>query len=308
MAAILITGGTGLIGKRLTTLLTEKGHDVIILSRSTKNSEHPHVSYASWNIKDQTIDSTAVSKADYIIHLAGAGVADKRWTASRKKEIVESRTESSKLIVKALSETTNKVKAVISASAIGWYGSDDKLPASARSFTENAPADTEFLGHTCSLWEESISPVEALGKRLAKIRIGIVLSNDGGALPEFIKPIKFGFASILGNGKQVISWIHIEDLCRVFIYALENDHVNGIYNAVAPSPVTNKELTLALAKKIKGKFYMPVQAPSFMLKLILGEMSVEVLKSTTVSSDKIRSAGFTFLYPSIQAALTDLVK
>jgi uncharacterized protein (TIGR01777 family) len=277
------------------------------LSRSPKGSDQPRVSYATWNIKDQAIDANAIGKADYIIHLAGAGVADKRWTASRKKEIVESRTESSKLIVKALSETTNKVKGVVSASAIGWYGSDDKLVASARAFTENAPADDGFLGQTCKLWEESIAQVQDLGKRLVKIRIGIVLSNDGGALPEFKKPIKFGIASILGNGKQVISWIHIEDLCRMFIYAIENENLNGVYNAVAPSPVTNRELTLSLAKKMKGDFYMPMQAPSFMLKLILGEMSIEVLKSTTVSSDRIRSTGFTFLYPSIQSALTDLV-
>lgn len=307
MATILITGGTGLIGTRLITMLTKKGHEVIILSRSEKISDQPNVSYATWSIKDQTIDTNAIAKADYIIHLAGAGVADKRWTASRKKEIVESRTESSKLIVKALSETSNKVKAVISGSAIGWYGSDDKLVASARAFTENAPADDTFLGETCKLWEESIAPVQALGKRLVKIRTGIVLSNDGGALPEFKKPVKFGIASIVGNGKQIISWIHIEDLCRIFVHAIENENLHGVYNAVAPSPVTNKELTLALAEKIKGTFYMPMQVPSFMLKLILGEMSIEVLKSTTVSSDKIRSTGFTFLYPSIQSALTDLV-
>lgn len=307
MLTILITGGTGLVGRSLITLLTGKGHEVIILSRKFKESKQPKLSYATWSVDKQTIDKDAIAKADYIIHLAGAGVADKRWTAARKKEIVESRTKSSQLIVKALGETPNKVKAVISASAIGWYGDDEHRSSMLKAFTEDQPADNEFLGNTCKQWEESISPVEALGKRLVKLRIGIVLSKDGGALPEFIKPVKLGFAAILGNGKQVISWIHIEDLARLFLHAIEKESLSGVYNAVAPAPVTNKDLTIALAEKIKGRFYIPVHVPVFALKLRLGEMSVEVLKSATVSSDKIRSTGFTFLYPSIEAALTNLI-
>ena len=306
MATILITGGTGLIGSALTKMLTTKGHKVIVLSRSAKSSNDDNVRFAKWDVKAQTIDEKALAGADYIIHLAGAGVADKRWSKSRKKEIQESRTESSKLLIKGLQNTPNKVKAVISASAIGWYG-DDKKRGGRKAFIEEMPADTAFLGETCRLWEESIEPVEALGKRLVKLRIGIVLSNDGGALPEFKKPVKFGLAAAMGSGDQVVSWIHIEDVCRMFVYAIEHEEMIGVYNAVAPNPVKNKSLMLHLAQKIKGKFYIEVNVPAFVLKLMLGEMSVEVLKSTTVSSEKISKAGFTFLYPSISRALDDLL-
>ncbi len=296
-----------MVGGELTRLLVEKGHEVIILSRQQKKSSQQHITYATWNIEQQIIDKQAIEKCDYIIHLAGAGVADKRWTAARKKEIVDSRTQSSALIVKALKETPNKVKAVVSASAIGWYGDDDERQAGIKAFTEDMPFNKEFLGETCRLWEESISPVEQLGIRLVKLRIGIVLSKQGGAMQEFKKPIKFGIATVLGSGKQVISWIHVTDLCRLFLFALENEAVWGVYNAVAPNTVTNKELMLALAAKIKGSFFMPMQVPSFILRLVLGEMSVEVLKSATVSNAKLRATGFTFLYPSIEAAFPTLV-
>lgn len=183
MSTILISGGSGLLGSALTKLLISKGHKVIILSRHPKPSETFGVTYAAWDIKAQSIDMQAISSADYIIHLAGAGVVDKRWTDARKKEIVDSRTQSSALLVKTLHNNPNKIKAVVSASAIGWYGDDEKRSARKKIFTEDMKPDKEFLGETCRLWEESIQPVEQVGKRLVKFRIGIVLSNDGGALP-----------------------------------------------------------------------------------------------------------------------------
>jgi hypothetical protein len=306
MATVLITGGTGLVGTALTKHLIGKGYQVIILSRKeNQNSPNASITFAHWDVEKQIIDNKAIAKADYIIHLAGAGVADKRWTEKRKKEIVESRTLSSALIVNALSETPNNVKAVISASATGWYGEDQKRLRGIKGFTEDAPADSDFLGETCRLWEESISPVERLGKRLVILRTGIVLSNEGGALKEFKKPIKFGIASILGNGKQVVSWIHIDDLCRLYIFAIEKD-ISGIYNAVAPTPVTNSTLILKLSAKLKGTFAVPMYVPKFVIKLMLGEMSNEVLKSVTVSCDKIRSQGFTFYHPSLSSALDEL--
>lgn len=304
MATILIGGGSGLIGRRLSTMLQEKGYDVIILTRKIRKPADPKIAYALWNTDNNTIDINAVAKADYIINLAGEGVADKRWTEKRKKIIVESRTKSCELIVHTLRNNANKVKAVINASGISWYGgdSDEKREA----FTEDAPVANDFLGNTARLWEESIDPVTTLGKRLVKIRTGIVLSRDGGALPEFMKPVRLGVAAILGSGKQMQSWIHIDDICRLYIHALENEGIQGAYNAVAPKPVDMKTFISTLADKMKGSFYIPVYIPSFILKLVLGELSTEILKGITVSSTKIRSTGFQFIFPSIDAAINDL--
>jgi uncharacterized protein (TIGR01777 family) len=306
MAIVLITGGTGLVGKRLTNMLLAKGHEIIIMSREKKDSQQEHVSYAVWNVEKQTIDVDAISKADYIIHLAGAAVVEKRWSDKRKQEIVDSRTQSSALIVKALKENANQVKAVISASAIGWYGPDPSTHKDG--FHEEDKPAIDFLGETCRLWEESIEPVTQLGKRLVKLRIGIVLAKEGGALKEFMNPIKFGVAAILSSGKQIISWVHIDDLCSMFIKAMEDTNMHGSYNAVAPAPVSNKQLTLSLAEKMRGKFFIPVHAPTFALKIALGEMSIEVLKSTTVSCDKIKKAGYNFMYPALDDALNNLLE
>lgn len=306
MATVLITGGTGMVGKHLTQLLVVKGYDVIIVSRSPSNNRpHAKVSYALWNIGKQEIDADAIAKADYIIHLAGAGVAEKKWTEERKQEIVNSRIESSATIVKALKQLPNKVQAVVSASAIGWYGADTEKSLQF-GFVESADADAGFLGETCRLWEDSIQPVAALGKRLVKLRIGIVLSKEGGALVEFKKPLKVGIAGILGSGKQIISWIHVEDLCRMFVYAIEQPTLHGIYNAVTSKPVTNKYLTITLAKIERGGFYIPVHVPTFVLKLMLGELSIEVLKSANVSNNKIHNAGFAYTYPTIEEAFLSL--
>ncbi len=305
---VLITGGTGLIGTALCNLLIKKGYRVSVLTREKPSvqKQQANVEYKEWNIAEQVIDTDAVQRADFIIHLAGAGVADKRWTEKRKKEIKESRTQSSALLVKALKEISNKVKAVISSSAIGWYGDDPVIP-NPKPFVETDPPDYDFLGETCRLWEESIDPVTLSGKRLVKLRTGVVLSNEGGAFAEFKKPVRFGVAGILGNGKQIISWLHIDDLCRMFVNAIENESWSGAYNAVAPKPVSNRELILQVAKCLKGKFYVPMYVPSFALKLALGGLSQEVLKSTTVCSDKIRKAGFDFTFPTIEGALKNLL-
>lgn len=305
MKTVLITGGTGLVGSRLTELLLARNYNVIVLSRSKKETSTANLSYAIWNVEEQIIDVSVFAKTDYIVHLAGAGVADKRWSVSRKKEILDSRTQSSALLVKALQQNSNKVKAVISSSAIGWYGPDPSLHSNG--FEETDTPFNDYLGNTCKLWEESIEPITQQNIRLVKLRTGIVLSTKGGALKEFLNPIKMGIAAILGNGKQIISWIHIDDLCNQFIYAIEHENMQGSYNAVAPNPVNNRRLTLSIAKKVKGKFYIPIYVPSFMLKIILGEMSIEVLKSTTVSSKKIEIAGFNFKYKTIDAALSNLL-
>jgi hypothetical protein len=309
MSHILITGGTGLIGRSLTSLLMKNGHEVTILSRTKKQnvSGAPGLNYAHWDPDNKVYDADAFSRADFIVHLAGAGVADKRWTKKRKEEIADSRVAGSTLIVKALQETNNRVKAVISSSAIGWYGGDNEKSRQ-NGFSETDPAEDDFLGITCQSWEKSISQVQTMGKRLVILRTGIVLSTEGGAFREFMKPIKFGFATILGNGFQKVSWIHISDICRMFLTAIESPAMFGIYNAVAPNPVTNKELTLCLAGVARGRFFLPIHVPAFLLKIVLGEMSIEVLKSATISSKKIEQAGFRFAYSHIEPAIQALLK
>ncbi len=306
MRTILTTGGTGLVGRALVKQLVEKGYKVIILTRKIPEiNASENISYASWDTQKGTIDVNAVTNADAIIHLAGAGVMDKKWDDAYKKEIEESRTKSSALLVNTLKNNDHKVKMIASASAIGWYG-EDKIPN--HYFTENDKADDGFLGAVCLKWEQSIEAAALLGIRVCKLRTGIVLSKEGGAYAEFKNPLKFGIAAILGNGKQMVSWIHIDDLCRQFIYALENEEMNGSYNAVAPSPVSNKELTLAIAKSVRGKNFIPIHVPTFILKIMLGNRSIEILKSATVSCKKIKDAGFTFLYPSVESAVNEIEK
>jgi uncharacterized protein (TIGR01777 family) len=306
MATILITGGTGLIGRELSSSLVKKGYDVIILSRNPKaHKAEGKIRYAHWDIDKQQIDIAALGAADHIVHLAGAGVADKRWSESRKKEIVDSRVKSGELLVKVMKENENKIQSIISSSAIGWYGADPVIP-NPRPFIEDDKPDTSFLGDTCLKWEESVTPLKQLGKRLVILRTGIVLSKEGGALKEFKKPVKFGVAAILGSGKQMISWIHVEDLVRLYIRFIEHASLDGIYNAVAPKPVSNSELVTKLAKEMKGSFYVPMHVPAFILKMALGEMSIEVLKSATVSCVKVHLTDFTYQYPTIEAALPSL--
>lgn len=307
MQTILITGGTGTVGKALTSFLLGKGYKVIILTRDPSRYQgSSSLGYAAWDLNKQTIDTEALKSADHILHLAGAGVADKRWSAARKKEIRNSRVFGGELLCKALKETPNKVQSVVSSSAIGWYGPDPKIP-NENPFTEVDPVNEDFLGNTCRDWEQSIIPVQELGIRLVVLRTGIVLSTEGGALKEFMNPLKFGIAAILSTGRQVVSWIHINDLVRLYVSAMEKPDFAGVYNAVAPHPVDNKTLTLTLARQMKGKTFLPVHVPGFVLKIMLGEMSIEVLKSTTVSAAKLKRAGFSFAYPTIETALEQLV-
>lgn len=304
--SVLISGGTGSIGSYLIPFLTEKEYACTVLTRNIPQDPMPQTTYALWNIENQTIDRKAIEAADFIIHLAGANVAEKRWTNKRKKEILESRTKSADLLVSSLQKIPNKVKLFISASAIGYYGPDNKSSKKS-GFNEDAPPSDDFLGQTCLQWENSVKKAEELEIRTAIFRQGIVLTPKDGALQKFIQPLKFGIATILGNGKQTISWIHVRDLCRMYLFAMENP-LSGVFNAVSPNPVSNENFVLSLANKKRGKSFIPVHVPEFALKLALGEMSVEVLKSATVSSEKIRSTGFQFVFPSTEAAFSDLLK
>ena len=307
MEKVLITGGTGMIGKALTQALIERGYHVIILTRHAsdkRKTENDKLSYAEWDIEKKTINKNAIAEADYIIHLAGANFADNRWNEKVKKEILSSRVESAKLLIDSLKTVTNNVKTVISASGISWYGADDK--DGSKMFSETDPPGSDFMAETCKQWEAAIEPASFLGKRLIKFRIGPVLSTDGGAFVEFKNPVRFGLAGIIGSGKQIISWIHIDDLVRAILFAMENEEMKGVYNVVAPGPSSNKELVLKIAEKYRGKAFIALHAPAFALKIMFGEMINEILKSTTVSSAKLQQAGFIFQYPDLESAILQL--
>ena len=305
MQTVLITGGTGMVGQSLTNTLIDQGYEVIVLTRSVKKSTRLHLTYAVWDIEKQFIDPIALGTADIIVHLAGENVAGKRWSVKRKQALVDSRVKSGALLVKALNENQHKVKTVIAASAIGWYGPD--TPASLQNgFIETDPADNAFLGETSRLWEQSMHPVTTMGIRLVTFRIGIVFNKRGGALAEFIKPAQFGLATIFGTGEQIVSWVHHLDLCKMILFAAQTPTMKGVYNAVSPEPVSNKNLIISIAKKMRG-FYIPISVPEFILKIMLGEMSVEILKSAKVSSSKLQAVGFEFDYPTLDKALTQLL-
>lgn len=306
MQTVLITGGTGITGSRLSEFLVANGFRVIILTRNASHRLAPNgIRYAHWDVEKQTIDADVLAEVDHIIHLAGAGVVDRPWTAAYRQLIADSRIHSISLLYQALQKQSHQVKSFMSASAIGWYGADATPPIP---FVETAPADKGFLGDTCRLWENEALKMETLGIRVGILRTGIVLSENGGALKEFMRPLHFGVAAIIGNGKQVVSWIHIDDLCRMYLYLIQNSELKGIFNAVAPHPVSNKTLTQSLAAIMRPGFHIKVPVPALVLKIMMGARSIEVLKSTTVSSKKIEQSGYQFLFPEIKMALQHLLK
>jgi len=297
---ILVTGASGLVGSRLTEMLLEKGHHVSHLGRSKKNGSIPAF---VWDVENKFIDLQALEGVDTIIHLAGAGIADQRWTAQRKKEILQSRTHSTKLLFDTLRNHSHTVKTFVGASAIGYYG----FGLDQEVFTEESKAGSGFLADVTREWEEQTDTIATLGLRLVKLRIGIVLSEKGGALAEIAKPIRFGVGAPLGSGKQFLSWIHIDDLCAMFIQAAEDQSWHGAYNAVGINWVTNAELTKAIAHVLKKPLWLP-PIPDFIMKLILGEMAGMVLNGSKVSSEKIQKTGFQFKYLELNAALKSLLK
>lgn len=293
-----------MIGTALIKDLVNKNHEIIILTRD-KSGKKPgkNTSYAEWDVRKQTLDREAIERSDIIVHLAGANVSEGRWTDRRKKEIRDSRVKTGELIVKAMSEIPNRIRAVVSASAIGYYGPDPQVP-NPEPFVETDQPASDFLGTVVQKWENAIGRAKELGKRVVAVRTGIVLGREGGAYPEFKKPLRFGLATILGSGKQIVSWIAIDDLVRIYTEAIENENWSGAFNAVAPTPVSNKELVMQVART--QKFFIPVHVPVIALKAVLGEMSIEVLKSATVSSEKARKQGYDFLYPTLEKAIQKL--
>ena len=294
---ILITGGSGLVGKHLTNLLLKIGYTVSHLSRKENNI--PRVKTFLWDVQQGTIDKNCINDIDIIVHLAGAGIADKRWTDERKQEIINSRTQSIRLIYGLLKQHLHQVKKIISASATGYYSDrGDELMTE-----ESAPAG-DFLGKCCVEWEQAVDEGEALGLEILKFRTGVVLTGEGGALKQLALPIKFGFGATLGSGKQWIPWIHLQDTVDLYLFGIENT-LTGVYNMVAPNAVTNRKLTVVTATQLHKPLFLPA-VPAFMLKLFFGEMSAVVLGSTKVSAEKTELAGFQFKYPTIKEAIRQI--
>ncbi len=295
---VLLTGGTGFVGKHLTDVLIDNGFSVSILSRS-KRKDTPSITYYKWNLKDNFIDKEAVLKADYIIHLAGEGIVEKRWTKRRKRAILESRIKPIELIYSILKDYNKSLDAFISASAVGIYGAI----TSQEICTEKTPPANDFLGITCQKWEAAADEMNSLGIRTVKIRTGIVLGKNEGFLKKIMPGFKGGFGTILGSGKQYLPWIHVEDLCQIYLKAIVDTEMQGAYNATITDNTTNATLSRILAHLYGYTMWMP-KVPAFLIKLLLGEMSIAVLEGQRVSSEKIQKAGFEFQYTDIEMTLS----
>jgi uncharacterized protein len=296
---VLITGGTGFIGKNLTRLLIQSGYSVSVLTRNLKQNS-ADVSYYRWDVGRGQIDEKAVLKADYIIHLAGEGIADKRWTSKRKLAIIESREKSIQLIYDVLKRNDKPLQAFVSASGIGFYGAIN----GSEICTESSPAVADFLGSTCQKWEAAADTMESLGIRTVKIRTGLVLGKDDGFLKKMAPLFKYNLGSALGSGKQYMPWIHIDDLCAIYLEAVRNDEMSGAYNAAINDNTTNDSFSKTLAKMYGYSIWLP-NVPAFFLKMVLGEMAQILLTGRRVSSEKIEKIGVQFRFKNLEDALNN---
>jgi len=299
MDNVIVTGGTGLIGRQLSKKLKKKGYNVAFLSRNSNPGGD--IPVYLWDPDKNMIDPEAISAADYIIHLAGEGIGDKRWTKKRRVLILNSRIKTCELLFNKVQESGTKFKAFISASGIGYYGAvtTDKI------FSETDPPSGDFIGEVCRQWEISAERFEKSGIRTVKIRTGIVLTGKGGALARMTIPVKLGFGSALGSGRQFIPWIHIEDLCNIYLKAIRDSSMTGAYNAVAPEHITNREFMCILAKVLEKPFFFPA-VPSFVMKILFGKMSEILLNGSRISACKLISAGYLFEFPDVENALKNL--
>ena len=298
---VLITGGSGLVGTRLSTVLTERGYEVIHLSRYRSKSSR-YKTY-TWDLAGGIIEEGVFDHTGIIVHLAGAGVADRRWTAARKQELTSSRIKSANLIFNTLKSSGQKIDSFISASAIGIYGFDT---GGILQTEDRVQLGDDFLATLTKKWEEAADQFTDLEARVVKLRIGLVLSNDGGLLAKLKPLINMGLGSAFGNGEQFMSWIHINDLVNMIIHSIENKRISGAYNAVAPNPVSNKEFIRVLSRALKKPYFLP-NTPKFLLKMILGEMASAMTGGNNVSSQKITDTDFQFEFQKLDESLKNLI-
>lgn len=301
MKTVLVTGASGLIGRQLCEKLMEKGYTVRALTRNI-SERTPYRQYL-WHLPQGFIDEKVFRDLDYIVHLAGANISDGRWTPQRREDIIRSREDSAELLFDGLRITKSTIKAFISSSAVGYYGA----VTSDHIYTESDAPANDFIGEVCQKWEAVADKFQNEGIRTVKLRTGVVLSKKGGALPKLAKPVKFGIGSGLGTGKQYMPWIHIDDIVDMYIQAIENDNMKGVYNAVAPEHITNRKLVKQIGKALRRPVIFP-NVPGFLLKWIFGEMSVIILEGSRISAEKIEKTGFQFKYPTVQEALKNLFK
>lgn len=293
---ILIAGGTGFIGARMAEMFRSKGHNVRILTRTPRGAGQ-----FGWDLVAGTIDDQAVAGADVVINLAGAGIADGRWTPARKKLLIDSRVQSAHLLRDAFQRLQHFPKAYLSISGIGYYGNSGENWV----YETDTPADNGFMVQCCAAWELGVEEIGALGIRTVIFRAGIVLDKNGGALREMSRPLLFGIGGYFADGQAWYSWIHRDDLCRMFLWAAETPAIEGIFNAVAPHPARNVDFIKAVAKAMhKPALFIP--APAFALRLVFGEMADTILFSNRVSAEKVIAAGFHFQYPELGGALEQI--
>ncbi len=300
MSRVLITGANGLIGTRLTEILLAEGFEVCCLKRKQSRIASETAKSFLWDIDKREVDEKAFDGVSAIIHLAGAGVGEKRWNAKRKKEIIDSRVESANLIFDFLARHKHEVKTFISASAVGYYGDcGNEL------VTEERNAGKDFLSQVCTKWEESARQFSKVGIREVRSRFGIVLSKNGGALAELIRTIPFGFATYFPKPNLYYPWIHVDDVCFILVHALKNESLNGAFNVTTPAPMLVKDLMREILFTAKSKAILfPV--PPIGLKLMLGEMSELLLSSQRCSAEKIVSTGYKFIFEDIKEALANI--
>jgi uncharacterized protein (TIGR01777 family) len=297
----LITGGSGLIGRYLTSLLLAEGYKVSHLSRQTNSFGKVRV--FRWDPVKDYLDPGVLEGIDYLIHLSGANIGEKRWSESRKKEIISSRVDSANLLFRSVAQNNFKLKAFITASAVGYYGS----LTSEKIFTEDDPASDDFLGTTTRLWEEAASMFEKNGIRTVRIRTGIVLEKNDSALRKLMAPARAGLVVRTGSGRQYFPWIHIEDLCNIYLKAIRDEKMSGAYNAVAPQHISHDEFIRIMANLMKRPVILP-PVNGWLIKLVLGEMAGVVLNGSRVSCERIQRAGFDFRFSSAEDALRNILE
>jgi len=301
MKRVIITGGTGLIGRALATELVAAGHEVVVLSRDPQRARGlpPGVRAEKWDGRTAQGWAPLADGAYAIVNLAGENLAGGRWTAVRKERIRHSRLNAGQAVVEAARAAARKPAVVVQASGIGYYG-----PRGDEEVTEEAPPGSDFLGRLAVEWEASTASVEALGVRRVVVRTGVVLSLEGGALPRLALPFRFFLGGPLGSGRQWTPWIHIADEVGAIRFLLEQDGARGPYNLSAPHPVTNRELARALGRAMRRPAWFPI--PALALKLVLGEMSAVLLTGQRAVPKRLLEEGFAFRFPDVEAALQSL--